>query len=261
MNDGRARPVGGDSRVQRGGGTRRAVRAPLSGARRARAPLRGDLRQRRQPRPLGGVAEGAIRGAARRHARRELLVQLRPAHGDRRRLRARARRARRHARRRPAEPARGDRTAPGGDGRRRRLCGRRARDARGRLVAARCVARAERAAGESKYSLYRLIRLNFDLVTGFSVVPLQMFSLLGMAVSILSAIIYVVYIAERAINGTLTDGIASLWDRDILEFFLIGIVLFGLGIVGEYVGRIYQQVRERPRYRVRSVLERDIDPR
>jgi undecaprenyl-phosphate 4-deoxy-4-formamido-L-arabinose transferase len=123
------------------------------------------------------------------------------------------------------------------------------------------VAHAERAAGESKYSLYRLIRLNFDLVTGFSVVPLQMFSLLGMAVSILSAIIYVVYIAERAINGTLTDGIASLWDRDILEFFLIGIVLFGLGIVGEYVGRIYQQVRERPRYRVRSVLERDIDPR
>ena len=123
------------------------------------------------------------------------------------------------------------------------------------------VAHAERAAGESKYSLYRLIRLNFDLVTGFSVVPLQMFSLLGMAVSILSAIVYVVYIAERAINGTLTDGIASLWDRDILEFFLIGIVLFGLGIVGEYVGRIYQQVRERPRYRVRSVLERDIDPR
>jgi undecaprenyl-phosphate 4-deoxy-4-formamido-L-arabinose transferase len=123
------------------------------------------------------------------------------------------------------------------------------------------VAHAERAAGESKYSLYRLIRLNFDLVTGFSVVPLQMFSLLGMAVSVLSAILYVVYIAERAIQGDLAGGIAGLWDRDILEFFLIGIVLFGLGIVGEYVGRIYQQVRERPRYRVRSVLERDIDPR
>jgi undecaprenyl-phosphate 4-deoxy-4-formamido-L-arabinose transferase len=123
------------------------------------------------------------------------------------------------------------------------------------------VAHAERAAGESKYSLYRLIRLNFDLVTGFSVVPLQMFSLLGMAVASGSAILYVVYIAERVIKGDLTDGIASLWDRDILEFFLIGIVLFGLGIVGEYVGRIYQQVRERPRYRVKSVLERDIDPR
>ena len=46
-----------------------------------------------------------------------------------------------------------------------------------------------------------------------------------------------------------------LWDRDILAFFLIGMLLFGLGLVGEYVGRIYQQVRERPRYTVRAVLE------
>jgi undecaprenyl-phosphate 4-deoxy-4-formamido-L-arabinose transferase len=123
------------------------------------------------------------------------------------------------------------------------------------------VAHAERAAGESKYSLYRLIRLNFDLVTGFSLVPLQMFSLLGMAVSVGSVVLYLVYIADRALQGDLAGGIAALWDRDILEFFLIGIVLFGLGIVGEYVGRIYLQVRERPRYRVRSVLERDVDPR
>jgi undecaprenyl-phosphate 4-deoxy-4-formamido-L-arabinose transferase len=123
------------------------------------------------------------------------------------------------------------------------------------------VAHAERAAGESKYSLYRLIRLNFDPVTGFSLVPLQMFSLLGMAVSVGSVVLYLVYIADRALQGDLAGGIAALWDRDILEFFLIGIVLFGLGIVGEYVGRIYLQVRERPRYRVRSVLERDVDPR
>ena len=123
------------------------------------------------------------------------------------------------------------------------------------------VAHAERAAGESKYSLYRLVRLNFDLVTGFSVVPLQLFSLLGMLVSIGSVVLYVVYIAERAAKGDLDGGVAGLWDRDILAFFLIGIVLFGLGIVGEYVGRIYQQVRERPRYRVKSVIERDTDPR
>jgi undecaprenyl-phosphate 4-deoxy-4-formamido-L-arabinose transferase len=123
------------------------------------------------------------------------------------------------------------------------------------------VAHEERAAGESKYSLYRLIRLNFDLVTGFSLVPLQVFSLLGMAVSVGSVLLYVVVIVERAIKGDFLGGIATLWDRDILAFFLIGLVLFGLGIVGEYVGRIYQQVRERPRYRIRAVLERDVDPR
>jgi len=119
----------------------------------------------------------------------------------------------------------------------------------------------ERAAGVSKYSLYRLIRLNFDLVTGFSLVPLQMFSLLGIAVSIGSIVLYAIYIAERVLKGDFEGGILALWDRDILEFLLIGVVLFGVGIVGEYVGRIYQQVRERPRYRVRIVLERDVDPR
>ncbi|HZF72435.1 MAG TPA: hypothetical protein VEZ51_03335 [Gemmatimonadaceae bacterium] len=50
-----------------------------------------------------------------------------------------------------------------------------------------------------------------------------------------------------------------LWDRDILAFFLIGMLLFGLGLVGEYVGRIYQQVRERPRYTIRAVLEESQD--
>ncbi|MBS0321473.1 MAG: glycosyltransferase [Proteobacteria bacterium] len=121
------------------------------------------------------------------------------------------------------------------------------------------VAHEERAAGESKYSLYKLVRLNFDLVTGFSLVPLQLFSLLGMLVSAGSVLLYVVVIAERAVKGDLLNGVSALWDRDILEFLLIGLVLFGLGIVGEYVGRIYQQVRERPRYRIRAVLERDGD--
>ena len=112
----------------------------------------------------------------------------------------------------------------------------------------------ERAAGESKYSLYKLIRLNFDLVTGFSVVPLQLFSIFGIAVSLVSIAIYLVVIAKRIALGE-GDGLWVIWDRDILTFILIGIVLFGLGLVGEYVGRIYQQVRERPRYLVQAVLE------
>jgi len=112
----------------------------------------------------------------------------------------------------------------------------------------------ERHAGESKYSLYQLIRLNFDLVTGFSVLPLQVFSLFGIFVALVSLGVYVVVIAKRIIAGE--GGLWVIWDRDILEFFLIGVLLFGVGLIGEYVGRIYQQVRERPRYLIQAILER-----
>jgi len=117
----------------------------------------------------------------------------------------------------------------------------------------------ERAAGESKYSMYKLIRLNFDLVTGFSLVPLQLFSVAGMIVAIGSVVLYAIVIVERAITGGFLEGVKALWDRDILEFFLIGCIMFGVGLLGEYVGRIYQQVRERTRYVIRAVLERDHD--
>jgi undecaprenyl-phosphate 4-deoxy-4-formamido-L-arabinose transferase len=113
----------------------------------------------------------------------------------------------------------------------------------------------ERYAGESKYSLYRLIRLNFDIVTGFSVLPLQLFSFFGIFVSLVSLGVYVIVIVERIMLGT-ADGIWVIWDRDILQFFLTGVVLFGLGLIGEYVGRIYQQVRERPRYVIQALLEK-----
>ncbi len=116
------------------------------------------------------------------------------------------------------------------------------------------VAHEERVAGTSKYSYYRLVRLNFDLVTGFSVVPLQLFSLFGIAVSIVSVLVYLVVMIKRLLAGQ--PYLEILWDRDILQFFLTGIVLFGVGLVGEYVGRIYQQVRHRPRYLVEAVLER-----
>ncbi|HUQ25238.1 MAG TPA: glycosyltransferase [Burkholderiales bacterium] len=119
------------------------------------------------------------------------------------------------------------------------------------------VAHESRAAGESKYSLYRLIRLNFDLVTGFSVVPLQMFSLFGILISIGSVMVYVTVMLERLVAGEPFNAMRTFWDRDILQFFLIGIVLFGVGLVGEYVGRIYQQVRERPRWLIQAVLEKD----
>jgi len=121
------------------------------------------------------------------------------------------------------------------------------------------VEHAERLAGKSKYSMYKLIRLNFDLITGFSLVPLQMFSMFGMLVSAAAVVVYLIVIVERLILSGWREGLATLWDRDILAFFLIGVLLFGLGLVGEYVGRIYQQVRERPRFTIQALLEQKRD--
>jgi undecaprenyl-phosphate 4-deoxy-4-formamido-L-arabinose transferase len=110
----------------------------------------------------------------------------------------------------------------------------------------------ERHAGESKYSVYSLIRLNFDLMTSFSLVPLQFFSMLGIAISVISAILVVVLAIRRLLVGPEAEGLFTLFG---IAFFLIGLTLFGVGLLGEYVGRIYQQVRHRPRYRIDAILE------
>ena len=119
------------------------------------------------------------------------------------------------------------------------------------------VEHAPRSAGESKYPLYRLIQLNFDLITGFSIRPLQLFSLFGMLVAAASVLAYVIVIIQRWILAeSLKEALLAVWDRDILQFFLTGMLLFGLGLIGEYVGRIYEQVRQRPRYLIQAILEK-----
>lgn len=110
----------------------------------------------------------------------------------------------------------------------------------------------ERSAGESKYSFYQLIRLNFDLVTGFSIAPLQSFSLFGIVIALLSGAFFVFLMIRRLIVGPEAEGLFTLF---AINFMLIGIILFGIGLLGEYVGRIYQQVRERPRYLIQAILD------
>ena len=110
----------------------------------------------------------------------------------------------------------------------------------------------ERHAGQSKYSLYKLVRLNFDLVTGFSVVPLQLFSLLGFLVSLLGLGFFGLIAYRRIFLGPEAEGLFTLF---AINFLLLGVALFGIGLLGEYVGRIYQQVRERPRYVLQAILE------
>jgi len=106
--------------------------------------------------------------------------------------------------------------------------------------------------GKSKYRLYDLARLYFDIMTGYSTLPLQVFTMFGFAVSFLS-ILFVIYLfIRRLIIGPEAEGLFTLF---AILFFLIGVLLMGLGIVGEYIGRIYKEVRRRPRFVIKKILK------
>ena len=117
----------------------------------------------------------------------------------------------------------------------------------------------DRSAGVSKYSVYRLIKLNFDLMTGFSTVPMQLFSALGFGVSLLS-LLFGAGLVVRRLLGRAEAAEQGVFTLFAVAFLLIGVTLFGLGLLGEYVGRIYEEVRRRPRYLIAAVLEQPPHP-
>ena len=110
----------------------------------------------------------------------------------------------------------------------------------------------ERHAGASNYSFYQLIRLNFDLITGFSLAPLQYFTMFAMACSAGSFLLVLIIAYRRIFMGAEAEGLFTLFG---ILFFLISVTMVGIGLIGEYVGRTYQVVRARQRYHVRSILE------
>jgi undecaprenyl-phosphate 4-deoxy-4-formamido-L-arabinose transferase len=110
----------------------------------------------------------------------------------------------------------------------------------------------ERHAGVSNYSFYRLIRLNFDLITGFSLAPLQMFTMFAMGCAGGSLLLVLVLAYRRLFLGAEAEGLFTLFG---ILFFLISVAMIGIGLIGEYVGRTYQVVRARQRYHVREILE------
>ena len=115
------------------------------------------------------------------------------------------------------------------------------------------VQHAKRASGTSKYGFWRLVNLQFDLLTGFSIIPLQMLSVIGVITSTLGISTGIIVIVGRTIYpyiknwGVLTI-IATL-------LFFTGSQFMAFGLLGEYIGRIYQEVRSRPRYFVRNVYK------
>jgi undecaprenyl-phosphate 4-deoxy-4-formamido-L-arabinose transferase len=108
----------------------------------------------------------------------------------------------------------------------------------------------DRAQGRSKYSMTRLIRLNFDLMTGFSLLPIQAISAFGLLVAIVGVGFSVFLFIRRLIVGPEAEGLFTLF---AILFAFIGIQILALGIIGEYVGRVYNEVRKRPRFIVKDV--------
>jgi undecaprenyl-phosphate 4-deoxy-4-formamido-L-arabinose transferase len=110
----------------------------------------------------------------------------------------------------------------------------------------------ERHAGVSNYSFYALIRLNFDLITGFSLAPLQYFTMFAGLCAGGSFLLVMVLAYRRLFLGAEAEGVFTLFG---IVFFLLSVCMVGIGLIGEYVGRTYQVVRARQRYFVRHILE------
>ena len=116
------------------------------------------------------------------------------------------------------------------------------------LVGYRCSSvyyeRAERIAGESHYPLKKMLAFAFDGITSLSVKPLRLITLAGMLVSAVSFIAIIVTLITKLVGFTVTG-----WTSMICAiYFLGGVQLLGIGIIGEYVGKIYNETKARPRF-------------
>jgi undecaprenyl-phosphate 4-deoxy-4-formamido-L-arabinose transferase len=112
------------------------------------------------------------------------------------------------------------------------------------------VGHSDRWSGHSKYGLLKLMRLSFDLITGFSLLPIQMMSLAGIVVALAGMGFGVFLLVRRLFVGPESEGVFTLF---AILFVFIGILILAVGLVGEYVGRIYLEVRRRPTYRIRAI--------
>jgi undecaprenyl-phosphate 4-deoxy-4-formamido-L-arabinose transferase len=112
-----------------------------------------------------------------------------------------------------------------------------------------------RAAGESKYSLWKLFNLNFDLLTSMTTFPLRLLSILGGLISATGMGFGLFLLIMRLIHGSewAVGGVFTLF---AILFIFIGAQFIGMGLLGEYIGRIYNDVRARPRYFVQKVIGR-----
>ncbi len=113
--------------------------------------------------------------------------------------------------------------------------------------------RKERIAGESKYPLKKMLALAWNGITSFSVKPINFIAVLG-SVIILMCIFAAIYAFVSYCRGTVVAG----WTSLILSIWLLGgLQLFAIGIIGQYIGKIYMEVKHRPRYNIETYLTHD----
>lgn len=110
--------------------------------------------------------------------------------------------------------------------------------------------RPERAHGSSKFNFFRLWRLALDGVFSFSTVPLQIWTYIGATISLLSFVYAMYLIVRTLVSGVDVPGYASIM---VAVLFMGGIQLISMGILGEYIGRIYRETKQRPIYLVDEV--------
>ncbi len=116
------------------------------------------------------------------------------------------------------------------------------------------VEHAEREHGESKYRLMDLVNLQFDLLTSITTAPLRLLSMMGFGIAILGFLFGAALLIMRLIYGAEwgIDGIVPLF---AVLFVFIGAQFVGMGLLGEYLGRVYVDVRARPRYFIQKVVD------
>jgi glycosyltransferase involved in cell wall biosynthesis len=113
------------------------------------------------------------------------------------------------------------------------------------------IERAARQAGETKYSAWRLLRLASDGIFAFSIVPLRAAAILGVIAILLSTLFAVYSLFAKFLLHQAPQGFTALI---LVITFLSGINLFFLGIIGEYVGRVYEETKDRPHYVIRKMV-------
>jgi len=115
------------------------------------------------------------------------------------------------------------------------------------------VEHAKREHDQSKYSLLKLINLQFDLLTSMTTFPLRLLSLIGGGLAILGFVLAGLLIVLRLIYGPewAAQGVFTVF---AILFIFLGVQILAMGLLGEYIGRIYNDVRARPRYFIREIV-------